>query len=55
MDGMLQPPAGVNATDDKGKRIASFDGDADRVVYLTFDEVGVRFRVSVTSPSRTTR
>jgi len=30
----------VGSGDDKGKRIASFDGDADRVVYLTFDEAG---------------
>lgn len=32
------PPSGVSATDDAGKRLCSFDGDADRIVYHFFDD-----------------
>ncbi|CAM9385398.1 unnamed protein product [Scytosiphon promiscuus] len=34
------PPSGVSATEDKGKRLCSFDGDADRLVYHFFDDTG---------------
>ena len=34
------PPKGVDAEADKGISIASFDGDADRVVYHYFDDNG---------------
>lgn len=34
------PPQGVDANSDKCVNIASFDGDADRVVYHYFDEDG---------------
>jgi len=32
------PPSGVSATADAGKRLCSFDGDADRLVYHFFDD-----------------
>jgi len=35
-----KPPKGVDAKADQGVSIASFDGDADRVVYHYFDEDG---------------
>ena len=35
-----QPPRNVNATTDQGIAIASFDGDADRVVYHYFAQDG---------------
>lgn len=31
-------PSGVSAEADVGKRLCSFDGDADRLVYHFFDE-----------------
>eukprot|EP00904_Undaria_pinnatifida_P011484 jgi/Undpi1/7466/HiC_scaffold_22.g09939.m1 len=34
------PPSGVSAKDDIGKRLCSFDGDADRLVYHFFDATG---------------
>ncbi|CAM9095730.1 unnamed protein product, partial [Laminaria digitata] len=33
-------PSGVSAKDDIGKRLCSFDGDADRLVYHFFDATG---------------
>jgi len=40
----LPPKSGVSPMTDQGVRIASFDGDADRVVFLYFDEAG-RFQL----------
>ena len=34
------PPSGVSAVADAGKRLCSFDGDADRLVYHFFDDTG---------------
>ncbi|CAB1103506.1 unnamed protein product [Ectocarpus sp. CCAP 1310/34] len=34
------PPSGVSAANDTGKRLCSFDGDADRLVYHFFDDTG---------------
>lgn len=39
------PPTGVSPMSDRGVRIASFDGDADRVVFLYFDSADGAFRL----------
>lgn len=42
------PPSGFSAETDLGRRLCSFDGDADRLVYHFFDEGSVKSHIFVT-------